>query len=69
MINRENLVPIFKEYKENGGIVSPMNTESCRKYLQEKIKLKVEPEDVLWLIYHTREIWNMYGRELRGKDK
>lgn len=20
-------------------------------------------------VHHTREIWNMYGRELRGKDK
>lgn len=54
MIDRENLIPIFKEYKENGGIISPMNTESCRKYLQEKIGKTVESEDVLWLFYHTK---------------
>lgn len=36
MKDREKLIPLFKNYKNNGGIVSPMNTESCRKYLQEK---------------------------------
>ena len=54
MIDREKLKPIYKEYKNNGGIISPMNTESCRKYLQEKIGAEVEPEDVLWPFYHTR---------------
>lgn len=54
MINREKLIPLFKEYVENGGIMTPMNTESCRRYLQEKTKSKIEPEDVLWLFYHTK---------------
>ncbi len=30
-----------------------MNTESCRKFLQEKVGCEIEPEDVLWLIYHV----------------
>lgn len=51
--NKESLIPLFKEYKNNGGIVSPINTESCRRYLQEMIGYKIEPEDVLWLIYHV----------------
>lgn len=53
MIDREKLKPIYKEYKNNGGIISPMNTESYRRYLQEKSGRIVEPEDVLWLFYHT----------------
>ena len=53
MNNRENLMPLFKKYKNNGGMVSPMNTESCRRYLQEKANCKVESEDVLWLIYNA----------------
>ena len=53
MIDREKLKPIYKEYKNNGGIISPMNTESCRRYLQKKCGRIVEPEDVLWLFYHT----------------
>lgn len=28
---RENLIPLFKEFKNNGGVLSPMNTESCRR--------------------------------------
>lgn len=53
MEDREKLIPAFKEYKNNNGIVSPMNTETCRRYLQEKVGHKIEPEDVLWLIYHV----------------
>lgn len=53
MQDRESLIPLFKEYKNNGGIVSPMNTESCRRYLQKNVGCKIEPEDVLWLIYHV----------------
>lgn len=53
MQDRESLIPLFKEYKNNGGIVSPMNTESYRRYLQKKVGCKIEPEDVLWLIYHV----------------
>lgn len=54
MISREKLIPFYKEYKNNGGIITPMNTESCRKYLEDKSGNKVEPEDVLWLFYHTK---------------
>ena len=44
MQDRESLIPLFKEYKNNGGIVSPMNTESCKRYLQKKVGCKIEPE-------------------------
>lgn len=54
MIDREKIMPLYKEYVENGGIITPMNTESCRIYLQEKTDDKVEPEDVLWLFYHVK---------------
>lgn len=54
MMDREKLKPFYKEYINNGGIITPMNTESCRRYLQRKIGTEVEPEDVLWLFYHTR---------------
>lgn len=50
--HRELLVRHFKAYKQEGGIVSPMNTESCRRSLQERSGRSVESEDVLWLIYH-----------------
>lgn len=50
---RENLIPLFKEFKNNGGVLSPMNTESCRRFLQEKANCKVEPEDVLRCFYHV----------------
>lgn len=51
----EMLKLYFSEYVKNGGIVSPMNTESCRRYIQEKINREVTPEDVLWLFYHTEK--------------
>lgn len=54
MNDRENLIQLYNEYKNNGGIITPMNTESCRRYLQDKSGNKVEPEDVLWLFYHTK---------------
>ncbi len=54
MIDREKLKPLYRDYKKNGGVISPMNTESCRRYLQEKMGEEVESEDVLWLFYHTR---------------
>ena len=47
MGKREKLKPIYREYKNNGGIISPMNTETCRRYLQEKSGVTVETEDVL----------------------
>lgn len=31
-----------------------VDTESCRRYLQDKSGNKVEPEDVLWLFYNTK---------------
>lgn len=54
MDKRENWKFIYIEYVGNGGVVSPMNIESCRRYLQDKLNTKVEPEDVLWLFYHTK---------------
>lgn len=54
-MEREDLIPLYKDYVKNGGVISPMNTESCRRYLQEKSNSKVEPEDVLWLFYHTKK--------------
>lgn len=54
MDKREDWKLLYIEYIKNGGVISPMNTESCRKYLQEKLNIKVEPEDVLWLFYHTK---------------
>lgn len=52
MNNREKMLPFYAEYVINGGVVSPMNTESCRRYLQQRLGDEVEPEDVLWLFYH-----------------
>lgn len=52
---REKLKPLFAEYINNGGVFSPMNTESCRRYLEEKLGEIVEPEDVLWLFYHKND--------------
>ena len=54
MDQRENWKIVYTEYVESGGIVSPMNTESCRKYLENKLKTKVNSVDVLWLYYHTK---------------
>ena len=41
MQDRESLIPLFKEYKNNGGIVSPMNTESCRKRLAARLNQRM----------------------------
>ncbi len=54
MDRREYWKPVYLEYVKSGGVISPMNTESCRRYIQEKLNTKVEPEDVLWLFYHTK---------------
>jgi len=43
---------LYKEYVENGGVISPMNTETYRRYLQNKTGMNVEPEDVLRLFYN-----------------
>lgn len=53
-MDREKLIPLYIDYVNNGGVISPMNTESCRKYLQEKLKEAISHEDVLWLFYHTK---------------
>lgn len=54
-MSREDMKPIFVEYKKGGGVVSPMNIESCRKYIEKRISEDVSPEDVLWLFYHTKK--------------
>lgn len=53
MPNRQEIMPLYKEYVENGGKISPMNTEPCRRYLQEQTGESVASEDVLWLFYHA----------------
>lgn len=53
-MSRDDMKPIFTEYRNRGGEVSPMNTEPCKKYLQEKISEIVTQEDVLWLFYHIK---------------
>lgn len=54
MDKREEWKSVFIEYVKNGGAISPMNTEPCRKYLQEKLNTKIESEDILWLFYHVK---------------
>lgn len=51
---RKELMPLFFDYINKGQIFSPMNTEPCRKYLEEKYGKRVEAEDVLWLFYHSK---------------
>ena len=58
------LMPLYKEYtKEDRKAllerrenyvrkVSPMNTEPCRKYLEDIINQPVTSEDVLWCFYN-----------------
>lgn len=53
-MDRETIISLYRDYINDGGTISPMNTESCRKYLQEKLGKEVFPEDVLWLIYHVK---------------
>lgn len=48
----EKYKSVFNEFIKNGGKVSPMNTESCRAYMQSKINKEVCMEDVLWIFYH-----------------
>lgn len=54
-MDRENIMPFYMDYVNSGGVISPMNTEKCRKYLQEKAGVKVSHEDVLWLFYHAKQ--------------
>lgn len=49
--DRNRLKSLYNEYVENGGVISPMNTETCRRYLQNMINVDVQPEDVLRLFY------------------
>lgn len=51
----ESTIQLYKAYVNGGGMVSPMNTEPCRKYLQEKSGKYITPVDVLWLFYHTKQ--------------
>ena len=58
------LMPLYKEYtKEDRKAllerrenyvrkVSPMNTEPCRKYLEDIINQPVTSDDVLWCFYN-----------------
>lgn len=54
-MDRKKLIFLYKEYVFNGGVVSPMNTESCRKYLEEKTGEIIQPEDVLWCFYQSKK--------------
>ena len=54
MDKREYWKVAYLDNVRNGGVISPMNTEPCRIYLQNSLNEKVEPEDVLWLFYHTK---------------
>ena len=54
-MDREGIMSLYMDYVNNGGVISPMNTEKCRKYLQEKSGVKVSHEDVLLLFYHVKE--------------
>ena len=53
-MNREDMIPMYMNYINEGGVISPMNTESCRSYLQENLGEYISHEDVLWLFYHTK---------------
>lgn len=50
----DSIVKFYKEYKASGGKITPMNTETCRKYLEEKLGKYVRHEDVLWLFYNVK---------------
>ena len=64
----EVLMPLYKEYtKEDRKAllerrenyvrkVSPMNTESCRRYLEDVTNQEVSSEDVLWCFYNVGSI-------------
>ena len=60
----EVLMPLYEEYTKEDRIallerrknyvrkVSPMNTEPCRRYLEDIINQPVSSEDVLWCFYN-----------------
>lgn len=60
----EVLMPLYEEYTNEDRIallerrkdyvrkVSSMNTEPCRKYLEDIINQPVSNEDVLWCFYN-----------------
>ena len=60
----EVLMPLYKEYTKEDRIallerrenyvrkVSPLNTEPCRRYLEDIINRPVSSEDVLWCFYN-----------------
>ena len=61
----EVLLPLYEEYTKEDKIallekrknyvrkVSPMNTEPCRRWLEDTINQKVSSEDVLWCFYNN----------------
>ncbi|MGN0514407.1 MAG: hypothetical protein ACI4GD_09010 [Lachnospiraceae bacterium] len=56
----------YLEFKKNKGHrISPMNTEPCRKYLQEKLGRTVQSEDILFLFYHEKELREKYAVTLK----
>lgn len=38
-----------------------MNTEPCRKYLQENLGRAVQSEDILFLFYHEKVLCEKYA--------
>lgn len=64
LFRTEVLMPLYKEYTKEDRIailekrkdyvrkVSPMNTEPCRKYLEDVTNQEVSSEDVLWCFYN-----------------
>ena len=61
----EVLLPLYEEYTKEDKIVllekrknyvrkvSPMNTEPCRRWLEDTINQPVTSEDVLWCFYNN----------------
>lgn len=58
----------IKKYTEKVFIKQKVQYEKCDRAKTEYRSTKKGRSGIL-LVHHTREIWNMYGRELRGKDK
>lgn len=64
LFRAEVLMPLYKEYTKEDRLallerrknyvrkVSPMNTEPCRKYLENILNKPVTSEDVLWCFYN-----------------
>lgn len=64
LFRKEVLMPLYKDYTKEDRMailerrdnyvrkVSPMNTEPCRRYLEDALNQKVSNEDVLWCFYN-----------------